>query len=440
MTRFPSDMKQWLLLAVFCTATLVRPLIAAAAASPKLDLNDGDRVAFLGNTFVEREQKADYIEAMLISHFPGKNIAFRNLGYSADTATGEARGLCAGWTQFEAPDKAFERLRKLVAEFKPTVLLINYGMTESFFGPEKLPEFVANYNKMLDALSAAAGGSPRLVLMSPNYHEDLGKPLPDPSAHNKNLRIYSDAIGKIAAQRGALFIDLMALTERAGKSPDEPFLTWNGIHLTPYGYWRVALDIERSLGLSPRYWHIKVEAGGAVDDAAGTKLSDVKVQGDALRFSATDDLLAVTAMPKDPLNLTGGFAVESPLPLPAEAKRTVIVNGLKPGTYELKAGNEILASGTHDAWARGIDVKAGPAGRQAEELRAALIAKDFDYFNYQRPDNDSYIFAFRKREQGRNAVEIPQFLPLVEEKEKQIASLRVPASIAYVLQRAAVAK
>ena len=74
-------------------------------------------------------------------------------------------------------------MRKLVAEYKPTVLLINYGMTESFFGPDKLPEFTANYNKMLDALCEAAGTSPRkLVLMSPNYHEDLGRPLPDPAA------------------------------------------------------------------------------------------------------------------------------------------------------------------------------------------------------------------------------------------------------------------
>ena len=154
---------------------------------PRPELHDGDRVAFIGNTFVEREQVDDYIETALTSRYPDRNITFRNLGYSADTVTGEARGLCMGWAIFETSDKAFERLKKLVAEYKPTVLMINYGMTESFFGPEKLPEFTANYNKMLDALSAAAGTTPRIVLMSPNYHEDLGRPLPDPAGHNKNL-------------------------------------------------------------------------------------------------------------------------------------------------------------------------------------------------------------------------------------------------------------
>ena len=72
---------------------------------------------------------------------------------------------------------------------------------------------------------------------------------------------------------------------------------------------------------------------------------------------------------------------------------------------------------------------------QTETLRKLIVAKNFDYFNYQRPDNDSYILAFRKREQGKNAVEIPQFLPLVEEKEKQIAALRVPTPATYTLEK-----
>jgi lysophospholipase L1-like esterase len=418
-------MKHILLLCILSPALLATVAFSAPQPPTKLELTDGDRIAFIGNTFVEREQKADYIETMFISRFPGKNITFRNLGYSADTTTGEARGLCAGWTQFEAPDKAFERLRKLVAEYKPTVLLLNYGMTESFLGPERLPEFTANYNKMLDALTTAAGGTPRVVLMSPNYHEDLGKPLPDPSAHNKNLRLYSEAIGDIAVKHGFPFIDLMALTEVAGKSTDEPFRTWNGIHLTQYGYWRVAIDIERSLGLSPRQWHVNLAAGGGAPDATGTKVSDVKAEADGIRFTILDEILPIAQEPSDsPKSILEGM----------HGGRVLSVSGLKPGKYELKAGNEVLAGGSEAEWAKGIHIKPGPAGQQTEALRALLIAKDFDYFNYQRPDNDSYIFAFRKREQGRNAVEIPQFLPLVEEKEKQIAALCVPKPVTYELR------
>ena len=42
------------------------------------------------------------------------------------------------------------------------------------------------------------------------------------------------------------------------------------------------------------------------------------------------------------------------------------------------------------------------------------------YFHRWRPENETYIFGFRKKEQGQNAVEIPQFDPLVAAKEAEI--------------------
>ena len=60
----------------------------------------------------------------------------------------------------------------------------------------------------------------------------------------------------------------------------------------------------------------------------------------------------------------------------------------------------------------------------AENLRKAILKKNELFFHRSRPANMAYIFGFRKREQGRNAVEIPQFDPLVAAKEKEIAQLR----------------
>jgi hypothetical protein len=48
------------------------------------------------------------------------------------------------------------------------------------------------------------------------------------------------------------------------------------------------------------------------------------------------------------------------------------------------------------------------------------------FFHRHRPQNETYLFLFRKGEQGNNAVEIPQFDPLIEEQERDIAKLRVP--------------
>ena len=62
--------------------------------------------------------------------------------------------------------------------------------------------------------------------------------------------------------------------------------------------------------------------------------------------------------------------------------------------------------------------------RAAEVLRAAIRKKNELFFHRWRPANWTYLFGFRKHEQGRNAVEIPQFDPLIAEWEARIARLR----------------
>ena len=53
----------------------------------------------------------------------------------------------------------------------------------------------------------------------------------------------------------------------------------------------------------------------------------------------------------------------------------------------------------------------------AETLRASVLRKNSLFFHRSRPANYTYIFGFRKREQGNNAVEIPKFDPLIETAE-----------------------
>ena len=71
----------------------------------------------------------------------------------------------------------------------------------------------------------------------------------------------------------------------------------------------------------------------------------------------------------------------------------------------------------------------GPSVRTGESVRATINAKNELYFHRWRPQNVTYLFGFRKHEQGNNAVEIPQFDPLVaERKPKSHASSTDPAS------------
>ncbi|HEY7116203.1 MAG TPA: GDSL-type esterase/lipase family protein, partial [Tepidisphaeraceae bacterium] len=59
-----------------------------------------------------------------------------------------------------------------------------------------------------------------------------------------------------------------------------------------------------------------------------------------------------------------------------------------------------------------------------ERIRRLTVEKNQLYFHRWRPQNQTYIFGFRKAEQGRNAVEIPQFDPLIAQQEAQINALK----------------
>ena len=59
-----------------------------------------------------------------------------------------------------------------------------------------------------------------------------------------------------------------------------------------------------------------------------------------------------------------------------------------------------------------------------ESLRSAVIAKDTLFFNRWRPHNETYLFGFRKHEQGQNAKEIPMFDPLIADGDKAIQKVK----------------
>src|SRR5207245_625809 len=112
--------------------------------------------------------------------------------------------------------------------------------------------------------------------ISPFRHEDVGKPLPDPAEHNKNLRLYRDALRKVAGQRGNFFVDLYDGLGAKTKTNTPTLLTDNGIHLTAYGYWWAGTALESALGLTPLRWQHEIE-------------HDRKARGDA--FNITGETL-----------------------------------------------------------------------------------------------------------------------------------------------------
>lgn len=290
----------WLGLAV------AAPVQAAPAA---LELKEGDRVLFLGDTFLEREGEYGALETRLTAAQPSVGVTFRNLSWSADTPLGRSR---ASFDWNKGGDEWLKRVKEQLALVKPTVTFLSYGMTAALErGEEGVPAFVEELKRLMDAVDEVSGAKVRHVILGPI--QQLGE-RPD-SPRTRALEAVSKALREVAeAREGARFVDVLGLSRQLMRlrmvSYDSPVV------LNRTGYDFIASQIVSELGMK----------------------------------APTGDGLAV--------------------------------------------------------------------------LRDAVAHKNEQFFHRWRPANWTYLFGFRKHEQGQNAVEIPKFDPIVETWDGKITKLR----------------
>jgi lysophospholipase L1-like esterase len=91
------------------------------------------------------------------------------------------------------------------------------------------------------------------------------------------------------------------------------------------------------------------------------------------------------------------------------------------GVHHTLEGYEKLA----EALVSGLGLKVPETGAaEMAAMRSEVQRKDELFFNRWRPQNETYLFGFRKHEQGQNAKEIPMFDPLIEAADKRIQELK----------------
>ena len=90
----------------------------------------------------------------------------------------------------------------------------------------------------------------------------------------------------------------------------------------------------------------------------------------------------------------------------------------------LDTGDALLAdTAAKERWLERFSQPTGST-LEAEKLRCKIVAKNELFFHRWRPQNHTYLFGFRKHEQGQNGKEIVEFDPLIEKAEKSIAELK----------------
>lgn len=189
-------------------------------------LQEEDVVVFVGQENFVREQGSGELESLLAAGFARQRPRFRSMAWEGDVVYEQWRDLNFGdWG---------DQLDAVGA----TVIVAQFGQMEALDGPDRLADFEAAYNQLLDQFSRRTH---KLVLVSPiRFEKPLASHAPDLRERNDDLQLYVKSMEKIAAQRNALFVDLTRM--RTGNR-----LTENGIHLTPEGLRRVSAEIARQL-------------------------------------------------------------------------------------------------------------------------------------------------------------------------------------------------
>ena len=199
-----------------------------------LDVNQGDRIAFVGNTLIDRSQLFGYFETMLHQRYPDHGLIIRNLAWPADTPDLQPR-----------PENFADQDQHLTHE-KVDIIFAGYGFNESFAGEDGIPEFRASLTKYVRALKSKAFNgetAAQIVLVSPTANENVTG-VAAASLNNNRIRSYVDVMKDVAATQGVAFANVFGDTLLA-MQPTQTDLTLNGVHLQQTGYEVFARSLYR---------------------------------------------------------------------------------------------------------------------------------------------------------------------------------------------------
>ena len=222
-------------------------LLAGSVGAESFEFKKGEHISLIGNALADRMQNDGWLEAYLQTANPGKDLVIRNMGFTGDTVAARPR------------EEGFPAADQYLSHVLTDVVFAFFGYNESY---ERDPEkFKGELRKFIDdTLAAKYNGksAPRLVLFSPIAHEDLrSKNFPDGKENNLWLSIYTDAMARVAAEKGVPFVDLYGPSKEMFEGSDIA-LTINGVHLNETGNQRLAQVILKNLGQPVKEDHIEL--------------------------------------------------------------------------------------------------------------------------------------------------------------------------------------
>jgi hypothetical protein len=217
----------------------------------------------------------------------------------------------------------------------------------------------------------------------------------DPAAHNRDLEKYTAAIEGIAGERKLAFVDLYHPLVEFKRSHPAIQLTSNGITLKDSGYWLVAEEIQKQLGIQSERFKVDMEAR------------------DAAQFELKQDPLPLPLAPQA-LRDAGIAANDVP---------SLRVHGLSEGRWALMVDDREMTTADARDWEKGVALSFDPAQDAAEKIRQAIVRANEIFYRRSRPFND------HERHWTYISGDYALYDQELAEVEKRIDVLRQPAAL-----------
>ncbi|MDQ8180613.1 SGNH/GDSL hydrolase family protein [Pelagicoccus sp. SDUM812005] len=350
---------------------------AAAEKSPPafaqpIELEDGDRFVFLGDSITHQCLYTQYVETYFYTRYPERRIHFRNAGVSGDVAS-----------------DALLRFDEDVADFEPDYVSVLLGMNDGRYRHFE-HEVFARYEQGMEALLGRIGTRAEAIPMGPSYFDTRAVRMSEQAArwvktreamrdyYPSVLAFYSEWLAEQAQLAGVNFVDMATPMRRLSfeQRRVDPSFTFakDAVHPEPKGHVVMAaamladaFQIEPVSEIS-----LTLDRKGRIESSSASgKLENLVAKKGRIRFDYTSSGLPWVL----PHAAHEGYELAKAGERFSQDLLRVV--GLKAGVYELKIDLVPIARFTAGELEVGVDLQGysqAPQYKQAMEV--ALLNKD----------------------------------------------------------------
>lgn len=325
MYRFRSVWRSLMVIALLVAVSVT----AHAEEKPSAFLlQDGDRVAWVGSSSTRIGVWPRTVEFLVRTRHPDLRIEFKSFTTGGGTfATG------------------LQNLDKWLPDYKPTVVVFNYGGNDAGAGENGLPTFKENMTKAHDRVKELGAR----VVFCTHQSGDVRKASEAALARRK---LYAETMIAFGKEKGWTVLDVHHPIEdlqRNGQKDDDAYtILKDTIHLTNPAYIGWGYYFYELLHPTNAASHAVLAADGAVAKTVGCKIDNVKIEGQGLSFTRADARLPI--LPPEAL------PPRKYVPLEKLSPYLLTVTGLPDGKYTVHCEGKLIGAADAKTLADGVNL------------------------------------------------------------------------------------